>query len=349
MNRRTFIKNSGKAGIYLTIASHQFLFNSCTTTPGNNENEILFPPLPGKKIQPPVTGCFIGFNGTAADAEYYEAQLDKKPKIMVCPDNWSKTFLSEWVAYIDAQGCIPMVRKQVKADMYIAGGFEELITDKKFTESLEMYADQIVQYGKPFFFVPMWEMNNSNKEYPWGAQPAKIFIGVWQKIWQIFENKGANQYATYIWYPYIGGDRYRYNTRYPDYYYPGDKYVDWIGLSAYSRLGGMNGDISYKALVSGFYNRMRRNHPNKPFIQAEFGRTQTGSQKKWLEKAYSWIRQHSGVKAAVYWDNVYRGPHGTDDHKLHFKSYDFLELLFKDPYWIGGEKSVDNLDEYRPV
>jgi len=47
---------------------------------------------------------------------------------------------------------------------------------------------------------------------------------------------------------------------------------------------------------------MHNNHPDKPIMQAEFGKTQTNDQPYWLKNAYKTIKSWPGMKAALYWD-----------------------------------------------
>jgi beta-mannanase len=82
---------------------------------------------------------------------------------------------------------------------------------------------------------------------PWHSDP-KTFKKAWQHIWEKFEEAGANRYATWVWSPDapdIGAPtNYRLSEN-PEWYYPGDDYVDWIGWSAYARASIPHQDRSF--------------------------------------------------------------------------------------------------------
>jgi hypothetical protein len=112
-----------------------------------------------------------------------------------------------------------------------------------------------VQAGLPLGIRFAHEMNGS--WYPWSAgltqiksgrtmlqlnnTPAK-FIAAWQHVWNVFQDVGANKYVIWAWTPVTtlcsthasgsGSCGAAYTTYAEDY--PGDQFVDWIGLSTYA-------------------------------------------------------------------------------------------------------------------
>lgn len=65
-------------------------------------------------------------------------------------------------------------------------------------------------------------------------------------MWQVYEDSGANEYATWVWEIYADTSSTRADS--PSRYYPGDRYVDWIGLSAYSRSGYRTNTLSLNSI-----------------------------------------------------------------------------------------------------
>jgi hypothetical protein len=186
------------------------------------------------------------------------------------------------------------------------------------------------EFGKKHggFFITTMEESNADWYY-WGQN--SNFIPAWRRIWQIFEDQGANKYATWVWEcapPATAPNR----TKHPDITYPGDKYIDWIGLSAFSRKGQPSAGLTLGALSGQTYDQMRKNHPDKPIMQAEFAVSNDGAQPRWLMDAYQTIKSIPGMKAAIYFDHV--TAHERDDHTLSKKSLESLKEIFKDPYWI---------------
>jgi hypothetical protein len=88
-------------------------------------------------------------------------------------------------------------------------------------------------YGKPFFLRFAHEMNGN--WYDWsgantGNDPTK-YIAAWQYLWNKFQAAGATN-AIWVWCP--NGDSVpneSWNAMAS--YYPGDAYVDWVGIDFY--------------------------------------------------------------------------------------------------------------------
>jgi hypothetical protein len=169
--------------------------------------------------------------------------------------------------------------------------------------------------------------------YPWGKKPD--FISAWRHIWQVFEDQGANQYATWVWEPYCPEGLPASWADDPELYYPGDRYVDWIGLNAFSIAGNPTADHMLSTLIHGTYKRLLKDHPGKTFMISQFGRTNDINQSKWLIDAYSSVKDSfPAIKAIIYHDNTWRL---TGDHTLNQESLQTLQDIFRDPYWIMGK------------
>jgi hypothetical protein len=96
-----------------------------------------------------------------------------------------------------------------------------------------------------------------------------------------------------------------------------------------------SGTKSFANLVGSTYRSMRSNHRDKPVMMAEFGKTYGSYQHKWLIKAFEYILSHPGMKAAIFWNNVYSGI--NDNHTLTPKSFEVYKEIMKDPYFIGAK------------
>jgi beta-mannanase len=115
----------------------------------------------------------------------------------------------------------------------------------------------------------------------------------------------------------------------PGRYYPGDKYADWIGLSAFSRDKIMAGEMYFRNMMGRTYEEMRASHPDKPIMQAEFGKTRGWEQPRWMLDAYRSMKEMPGLKAAIYYDNVTL--HLGDDKTLSEESLQIMKEIFRDP------------------
>jgi hypothetical protein len=321
------------AGAGLTLEE---ILGGCATVRFKETAPVIYPPLKGHKVQPPENGCFVGFFRHSATfgypvpieaAVYYEEKLDKKPSILVAFRQYLPIFYPGQSSETSAKkGIIPIVYAAVDLSQFTN------IPKGKYDDELKQAAEGAVQYGEKyggFFITPMWEMNMSRSyahqsQQKWCEQPGN-FKKVWRHIWQIFEYKGANKYTTWA---------IEYHVDFSlQGYWPGDQYVDWIGLSGFNRkveekyYGYRHLDDLFKPSYSYF----RRKHQHKPIMLSEFGTTIAHDQQKWLIKAFETIKSMPGIKAATYWDNFLDN---YDDHTLSTESLNTLKEILKDPYFI---------------
>jgi hypothetical protein len=78
----------------------------------------------------------------------------------------------------------------------------------------------------------------------------------------------------------------------PKYFYPGDKYVDWVGTDFYSD------NQDWKALT-GLYNR----YASKPFSIPEFGISAAADDPGYMSRLMGWVRGHKRTKMLVYYQD----------------------------------------------
>ncbi len=86
----------------------------------------------------------------------------------------------------------------------------------------------------PVWFRPLSEMNGGwtfpGNTAAWGGDPLN-FRRAWRRMYNVAEQVGAADHHIFLWSP--NGYTYNGTEHMPDKYYPGDQYVDWVGLSLY--------------------------------------------------------------------------------------------------------------------
>lgn len=102
------------------------------------------------------------------------------------------------------------------------------------------FATKAKAYGKPFFLRFAHEMNGN--WYDWsgaltGNNPA-TYVAAWQYVWNKFQAVGATN-AIWVWSPNADSvPAEPWNTL--QAYYPGNAYVDWVGVDFYGLKWGDN-------------------------------------------------------------------------------------------------------------
>ena len=104
---------------------------------------------------------------------------------------------------------------------------EDTDTHKRWMQQLDLAADGLLELkraGVVVLWRPFHEMNGG--WFWWGAQDFDTFIKVWRHMFHYFsETKGLDNL---LW---VYGPNHGQNTA---KYYPGDRYVDIVGLDAYT-------------------------------------------------------------------------------------------------------------------
>jgi hypothetical protein len=191
---------------------------------------------------------------------------------------------------ISANGSIPLLDWScgMPDDQVAAGAADGLIT---------AYAEALKAYAKPVFLRWYWEMNLLKTHARCqSAGGAADYVSAWQRIWTIFHQVGATNVA-FVWSPGVSGVD-------PAPFYPGDQYVDWIGVDGYDRKNlGVPG---FTSIFSAFYDQWQSHA--KPMMVAETG-ARPSVQAAYLEGAASALPSLPAFKAVVYFDAT--GPAGS--------------------------------------
>jgi prepilin-type N-terminal cleavage/methylation domain-containing protein len=198
---------------------------------------------------------------------------------------------------ISKNGSIPIINWGCSDVSGISNGSQDSI--------INGYADGLKAYGKPVFLRWYWEFNEMSSK---GKTPAGSscngynngpgFIAAWQHIYTLFKNDGVNN-VSFVWCPgYSGGN---FST-----YYPGDNYVDWIGIDRYERTTGNKPLLSFTDMFKDYYSQFS-NH-GKPIMIAETAAMGSSNQSIYLSSAGSEMPNFPDIKAFVYFDSI--GPAG---------------------------------------
>jgi len=157
-------------------------------------------------------------------------------------------------------------------------------------------ADALARYRRPVFLRWAWEMNGD--WFAWGGpkngnNPAG-YVTAWRHLHDIFVQHDATNVA-WVWGPNAGSvPAASWNDM--NRYYPGDSYVDWVGVSGYL-MGRETPDYLFAGIVRGYGGR-------KPVMIAETGALEKGGTVKadWIDQLAAWVKAHPAIGALVWFD-----------------------------------------------
>ncbi len=225
---------------------------------------------------------------------------------------------------------------------------DRLMTDED-VELLKQFADACGQWGRPMLVRFAHEMNG--KWYPWGAGSVtpRVYVEGFRLASRIFQERAPN--VGLVWGPNENADMPKsYAYTYYGQWYPGDEYVDWVGLSTvhwWNR--AINFDQFSRTLNDGagpygdFYHVFSELH-GKPMIVAETacGDDHSGYYDNW---GYPGVQNERGVygttlgRGAQQWwiGQVYRV--GT-----HYPAVNAAFPMLKAVLWFNSVRSSANID-----
>ena len=168
------------------------------------------------------------------------------------------------------------------------------ITEGKFDFYLSAYCEKIRALPGAVFLRFAHEPDNP--QYPWskaGANTAAEFREAHRYVVNFFAVRGVANVA-WVYNPW--------NDKNAEAYYPGDDFVDWIGVTGLNYgSAAMDGKWrSFKQIYEPFRKTLLKH--NKPVMVAEFGSTNYGGdQQAWLNEAlYTIGNEYKEIKSVTF-------------------------------------------------
>jgi len=245
-------------------------------------------------------GRWIDNQSAEGEVTTFEKQIGRKLDLDSHYYAWTDKFPSGLEQWDLQNGRTPIVSWKAADLGSIASGAQDGLIRQR--------ADDLKALGKPVFLRFAWEMNGN--WYPWsGAQssdpgthngPAQ-YVAAWRHIHNVFAAQGANN-VVWVWSPNnesVPADPWNAVGN----YYPGDKYVDWVGVDGYNwgTSESWSSWTSFTQLFSNFYDKYSS---SKPIMVAETATVSAGGSKPgWIDGAATAMKsQFPDIAAFVYFD-----------------------------------------------
>lgn len=185
------------------------------------------------------------------------------------------------------------------------------INNGKFDIQLKAWAKEAKADNIPIIMDFALEMNGD--WFGWSgllnggeaSDAPKKYRKAYRHIIDLFRKEGANN-ITWFFHPTIRTEPNEEWNK-PKNYYPGDDYIDWIGISIYGAFHpAENYWDSFDEILEENYKDILEISTKKPFAILELGVTDhhpLGEKPKWLKDAFKTILSHKYIKfkAIIYW------------------------------------------------
>ena len=209
------------------------------------------------------------------------------------------------------------------------------VLDGQYDDWLAEYAGTVAQSRHPVLFRLGNEMNGDWCVYSGASlcRDPELYVRFYRYVYDIFRRNGALANTIWVWNP---------NERsYPDYtwnhalcYYPGDTYVDVVGLTGYN-----NGDYyaetgehwrSFGEIYDGLCAQYDAWFA-QPLMITEFSCSSLGGDKAaWVADMREHIGSYPRLRAAVWWDGCDFDTDGTPARPYYIDDVPGVTELFRE-------------------
>lgn len=229
-----------------------------------------------------------------------EAMLGRKLAVDMRFHGWKTSWPTAMERWDVSEGRIPMVTWGSPR----GGPSLTQINNGSYDAWLAERADAARALGKPLFLRPLWEMNGDWSSWDGvhnGRDPG-AYVEAWRRLHDIFTRAGADN-VIWVWSPNardVPAERWNHWTN----YYPGDDYVDWVGMDGYN-WGTAVPWHSWRSFATIFGPLYKSYAGRKPIMVAETASTEIGGDKAaWIASARSSLaRRFPAIKALVWFDS----------------------------------------------
>lgn len=269
-----------ESGIYLGI----FHPSEDTGLVDMDEVEIL---EASQNLEFDIISFYLAWNDASVDKFPYELMEKIAQKEAIPMITWEP-----WASTLAQNSSSPELQEEQKVMKHIAEGF--------FDDYISDFAEHLARYDRPVFLRFAHEFDNP--QYPWsstGNNRPEEFIAAWKRVFEILVQKGAHD-VILVWNPWKAENM--------EMYYPGDEYVDWIGITLlnYGEQNTSGKSYSFPDLYEPFFWELK-NFRQKPVMLSEFGSVKSGTnQKKWMADALSSIENRfTEISAVVLFSSAF--------------------------------------------
>lgn len=206
------------------------------------------------------------------------------------------------------------------------------VLDGKYDAYLKNYARAVVNSGAPVLFRLGNEMNGDWCVYSshHTSKDTDIFKAFYLYVYRIFQQAGADN-VIWVWNPN--------GKAFPDFkwndelcYYPGDEYVDVIGMTSYNT--GTYYESETWMEFDQMYDSLYRKYAGlyeKPLMITEFSSSSVGgSKEEWVANMFRAIYKYDRIKVAVWWDGCDWDAEGNVARSYFIDETDELVRIFRE-------------------
>lgn len=264
-----------------------------------------------------LVGAFIANNSPdRSSIQNFNQMVEKNMNMIMWYQDFSCPFPTSSCQDVSACGAVPHITWEPWLNWGEHNIYLDNILSGQYDNYIKEWAVAAKNFGERLFIRLGHEFNGS--WYPWGlanngggategygdpAKPdgAERFVDAFRYIHDIFEREGATN-VEWIWaYNETSEPNEPWNT--PELAYPGDEYVDWVGIDGYNWGTGWQWSQwrSFREVFNQAAGLASLEWPSKPVMIAEFASAEQGGDKAaWIDGIPSVLKDWPQVRAITW-------------------------------------------------
>jgi hypothetical protein len=272
--------------------------------------------IPSKQSLMSASGYRFGLSApqvpwSRSEIETISAKAGARPTLLQFFVKWTDEFRPEAVDAAYSNGGMPIVswepwtgsNQGVDQPAYAL----KRITAGAYDDYLTRFATAVRDHRWPIGLRFAHEMNGN--WYPWserrsGNKPGE-YVKAWQHVHDVFDRVGATN-VIWIWSPNIIRPVPKVSLK---ALYPGDKYVDWIGMVGYS-----TSERTATQLFGPTVKKLRA-FTKRPLLITETGVGPGNFKLPWIRDLFVWLAARTDVVGFI-WFEFSREQGGTGDWRF---------------------------------
>jgi hypothetical protein len=232
------------------------------------------------------------------------ADLRRKPASLMWFSRFGGDFPESAVLFLHQQGMLAHIAWE-PWNAYGQGIPLADIVAGKWDDYLDTYAKDAARVDLPVLLRLGHEMNGD--WYPWSldknGRNAELYVQAFRHIVERFRKLGANK-VQFVWcinnvsVPEAGWNALAAS-------YPGDDYVNWVGIDGYNFGTSQNGSAwrSFEQTFRPAYEAVVKRAPGKPILIGEMASSETGGNKaQWIKEMFRVLPTMPNIRAITWFD-----------------------------------------------
>lgn len=291
---------------------------------------------PSPRVQTILHGAFPDFGPTEDVVSQervrdFERLVEKEIAWGYFSDNWFDgiSFPQKEVEAMRAAGSVPFIRIMPRSNFYKQSDPVYSLTalvEGEYDSDLRSWMRDAALVPGPLLVEFGTEMNGN--WFPWSGHALgggtvgeygdptlhdgpELFVDAYRHLVDIAREEGAHNIIWFLHYNLPPAPPRPWNSF--EAYYPGDEYVDWLGISVYGAQVPNTSATPASTLFARYYEELRAVAPEKPLAVLEFGAHGDENAAEWLTDFFDTIENEQyDVDAIALWHSNWTNRDGSE-------------------------------------